>query len=289
MGYSSSINVPTAASQTLICQGCCKMPHIQTVGVKRKGVVINGNAITIEETSGILSSTTRHGRTATFRSNMNPITRQAYYDLSHSQALRFDIQNLVDIYKQEGVYNQSIMNKLMALIDNKQNKYPDIFNEKNNNMVNSKLFEIITILIENHKITNINQEKKFIDNLEELENMSMDVFDEWMFNNLCKVIYDDSQRPDLIQSIISLLEHNYSDNDYVTFLLNNIELLLRNAHDWFLAMIGSLLHTSDDVVHLLFLQIRLQNKKEILRPVFEKMKEENLIELEVLNEFYLIK
>ncbi|GEM_PF-6440930 len=101
----------------------------------------------------------------------------------------------------------------MALIDNKQNKYPDIFNEKNNNMVNSKLFEIITILIENHKITNINQEKKFIDNLEELENMSMDVLDEWMFNNLCKVIYDDSQRPDLIQSIISLLEHNYSDND----------------------------------------------------------------------------
>ncbi len=77
-------------------------------------------------------------------------------------------------------------------------------------------------------------------------------------------------------------------NDYVTFLLNNIELLLRNAHDWFLAMIGSLLHTSDDVVHLLFLQIRLQNKKEILRPVFEKLKEENLIELEVLNEFYLI-
>ncbi|WP_273216406.1 hypothetical protein [Runella zeae] len=178
-----------------------------------KGSYYKGNAITIEKTSGIPSSTTRHGRTATFRSNMNPITRQAYYDLSHSQALRFDIQNLVDIYKQEGVYNQSIMNKLMALIDNKQNKYPDIFNEKNNNMVNSKLFEIITILIENHKITNINQEKKFIDNLEELENMSMDVLDEWMFNNLCKVIYDDSQRPDLIQSIISLLEHNYSDND----------------------------------------------------------------------------
>lgn len=61
---------------------------------------------------------------------MDPITRQAYYDLSPSQALRFDIQNLVDIYKQDGVYNQSVMSKLRALIDNNQNQYPDIFNEK---------------------------------------------------------------------------------------------------------------------------------------------------------------
>lgn len=119
-------HVPSNAYMSRLLQNATYSNHWS----KGKWSYYKGNAITIEKTSGIPSSTTRHGRTATFRSNMDPITRQAYYDLSPSQALRFDIQNLVDIYKQDGVYNQSVMSKLRALIDNNQNQYPDIFNEK---------------------------------------------------------------------------------------------------------------------------------------------------------------
>ena len=69
----------------------------------------------------------RHGRTKTFGANMNSVERIAYYDLSPKQALEFDINDLRNIFKKDGVYDIEIENALQDLIKRTKTKYKPLF------------------------------------------------------------------------------------------------------------------------------------------------------------------
>ena len=72
-------------------------------------------------------SIARHGRTKTFGGNMTAAERNNYLSLSPKQALEFDINDLRNIYKADGVYDLDVESALKDLINRTKAKYKPLF------------------------------------------------------------------------------------------------------------------------------------------------------------------
>ena len=91
---------------------------------------LNGNdglCILVESAASPGNRVLRHNRTKTYMTNLSPSQREEYYILSPKAALDFDINDLRNIYKNDGIYDVSVENALQDLIKKTKIKYKPLF------------------------------------------------------------------------------------------------------------------------------------------------------------------
>ena len=69
----------------------------------------------------------RHRQTKTYNNNMTNAEKEAYYKLTPQEALEKDINDIRQIYKDEGLYNKDVENSLQEAIKQNKSKYPDLY------------------------------------------------------------------------------------------------------------------------------------------------------------------
>ena len=78
----------------------------------------------IEET--LKTSGTRHGRTYT-KGHTVANDPKGYFKMTPKQALEFDLENLRDIYKEDGLYDLNIEFQILKVKALLRSTYPDVF------------------------------------------------------------------------------------------------------------------------------------------------------------------
>ena len=87
----------------------------------------DGICVVVESVADVTNKIKRHNRTKTFWSNMSKVEKDTYFALDPRKALEFDINDLRNIYKNDGVYDVSVENALQDLIKKTKMKYKPIF------------------------------------------------------------------------------------------------------------------------------------------------------------------
>ena len=71
----------------------------------------------------------RHRRTSTYDNQMTKAEQRAYWDKNPRDALAHDIEDLRKIYKEDGLYDKEIRDKLQEYIKQMKENHPDLFNK----------------------------------------------------------------------------------------------------------------------------------------------------------------
>ncbi|WP_156175992.1 type VI secretion system tube protein TssD [Hymenobacter terrenus] len=92
--------------------------------IKQHGVAKNdGVCINMEQPQ----NGGRHRRTKTFGRNMTDAEREAYYKLPPKEALDYDIQNVREIFREEGKLDTKMEKKLQEVLNQNKTKFPKLY------------------------------------------------------------------------------------------------------------------------------------------------------------------
>lgn len=69
----------------------------------------------------------RHRRTKTYGGNMTKAERDVYYNMKPLDALEMDVEDLRNIYKEDGLYDAKIEDMLQEVINENKKRFPNLF------------------------------------------------------------------------------------------------------------------------------------------------------------------